>query len=628
MVKRLRIERNSHIAYEEAFHSGVNIIRGENSSGKSTILNFLFYGLGGDLTAWSEAALLCTHVNVEVLLNGKIATLSREISKEPGRSMDIFGGPLESALEAPRSEWTRYPYKRSPSRESFSQAIFRLLQMPEASNEASGNVTIHQMLRLLYADQLSPVEHIFRFERFDTPLIRDAVGRLVCGAYDNHMYQNELRIRALSKEFDSVSGELRSLLSVLGKAEESLTLDWIAGQRKVLLERKAALRTEIEQAERRMFGAAEKDKLSLRAQDQAYTAVQKLQARVGELAERHDAILLTISDSNAFIAGLEQKLTALNDASIVADCIGDIEFQSCPACFAPVKRTTEKVACYLCKTPFDAERMRERIVSMINDTALQLSQSRTLQTRRELELNTLTKELSEARESWTIAASHLQQARQLPSTEVQQELRELHQRFGYLEREIEDLENKANIVQLVDQLSSRKSDLNAEITRLRTENETREADQKRRISIAYTAIADGVRDLLHKDLKRQDSFEKAQNIQFDFAANSVTVDNVAYFSASSRALLKTGFFVAMLAAALKYDFFRHPRFVLIDTIEDKGMEAIRSQNFQRLIVDLSQASKIDHQIIFATAMIAPELDTPEFTVGKYSTHDSPTLDIG
>ena len=34
------------IAYDEKFHRGVNIIHGQNSSGKSTIVRFIFFALG------------------------------------------------------------------------------------------------------------------------------------------------------------------------------------------------------------------------------------------------------------------------------------------------------------------------------------------------------------------------------------------------------------------------------------------------------------------------------------------------------------------------------------------------------------------------------------------------------
>jgi ABC-type molybdenum transport system ATPase subunit/photorepair protein PhrA len=41
IVKRVVVERNGKPVYDEQFHAGVNVIRGENSSGKSTVLNFI-----------------------------------------------------------------------------------------------------------------------------------------------------------------------------------------------------------------------------------------------------------------------------------------------------------------------------------------------------------------------------------------------------------------------------------------------------------------------------------------------------------------------------------------------------------------------------------------------------------
>lgn len=626
-VNRLRIERGPHVAYDELFHPGVNIVRGENSSGKSTILNFLFYVLGGDLSDWSEIARLCTRVNAEVVLNGKVATLSREILREAGQPMDIYGGPMEEALRASRSEWTRYPYKRSTTRESFSQAVFRLLNLPEVSNEVSGNITIHQLLRLLYADQLSPVEHLFKFERFDPPTTRAAVGRLLCGAFDNQMYQNELQIRDLDKELGAVSAEYRSLLMVLGRSQEGMTLSWITSQRQVLERRQQGMRQEIARAEQQVFVTGKGDELTLKAQETAYTEVQEQQRIRGALQDELDALGLAVEDSAAFIASLEQKLKALSDADLVAEHLGNVEFQSCPSCLTPIEKFSAH-ACHLCKTPFENEQVKKRIVALINDTALQLKQSQTLQTRRQIRFKSVEQQLTDADQTWRAASARLQATRQLPTTELQESLRALHRQAGYLDREIEDLERKTSLVKVVEDLSRRKGELNQTIGRLRDDNAARLAEQERRLSKAYTAIADEIRSLLQRDLRRQDAFENPREIQFDFGANTITVDGISYFSASSRAILKSAFFLGMLSASLKNSFFRHPRFLMLDTIEDKGMEAARSQNFQRLIVEVSASTKVAHQIIYATAMIAPELDRPEYTIGRPSNGDHPSLEIG
>ena len=145
---------------------------------------------------------------------------------------------------------------------------------------------------------------------------------------------------------------------------------------------------------------------------------------------------------------------------------------------------------------------------------------------------------------------------------------------------MEDLNQKAEIIGMIDQLSNRKNELNDAITRLKTDAERLKASQEKRKSQAYTLVADEIRELLHNDLRRQDTFETAQFIQFDFASNKISVDGHSYFSASSRVILKSSFFLGFFAAATKDPLFRHPRFVMIDTIEDKGMEPERSHNFQ------------------------------------------------
>ena len=626
-IERLRVERLNQAVYDQRFHQGVNIIRGDNSSGKSTILNFLYYAIGGDISDWSPVALLCSRVLVEVALNGNIATLAREVSSKTGQPMEVFGGSMEEALTAAASSWTRYPYRRSESRESFSQVLFKLLDIPEATNDVSGNVTIHQILRLMYADQLSPVGTLFKFEQFDPPLLRDTVGRLVFGAYENELYANELRLRELDKEYTDVSSELTAVSRLMGQSGQVLTPSWIDAEQTRIEEKRAAVDDQIAQAEKATFEAAATDALSLDMQRSAYVAVQKLQREITEANTGIDTRKFEIADAAFFIKDLEAKLKSLNDSSATSNAFGKITFQYCPSCYSAIEPEHPAHACHLCKTPFDSERGRTRIVSLINDTSRQLRQSRALQKDRKSELEKLELSLIDLTMQWKSASERLNQSIRTPSSAASQTLRGLQREAGYIEREMDDLRSKRQLSESVEKLISRKADLNAQMTRLKGRNEGMKAALNKRLLVAYKEVEQQILALLHGDLPRESAFIKAQSIQFEFSSNKLSVDNESYFSASSRVILRNSFFVGLFGAAIRDSSFRHLRLCMLDSIEDKGMQPERSHNFQQLVVATAQAALCEQQIIFATSMIAPDLDHPHLTVGHYSTLDRPTLAI-
>lgn len=627
IVHRLVIMKGGTRVYDERFHPGVNIIRGENSSGKSTVLNILVHGLGGDITQWSEHALLCDRVLVQVGLNGRTATLSREIARATKRPMDIFGGDMDAALEAGIAEWRRYPYISSEGKQSFSQAVFALLGLPEVQTESSGKLTLHQLLRLLYSDQLSPVENIFRFERFDAPITREAVGRLLCGAYHSEIYENELRIRALEKEQGEVSATLSSIYAVLGNVKHSLNEEWADAQLAGLRSTAADLERGIEAAERELFADDGLETFTLTAQRAAFNEVQRLQGQVTSVRRQIETLELEITDSANFIANLEAKRGALQDAGLVSEEIGSVDFLWCPSCYATLQRDAAGDACHLCKSPFDDERLRMRIVNLTNDVGIQLRQSAVLQRDREVQLDGLRDVERSVEEEWRTAADRLSALQRTPSSDLRARLRDLNQRAGYVQREIEDVQEKAGLIEQLSRLSRRKADLAADLSMLQDRNAQLKASEQDRLTVAYTEIADRTREFLKADLPRQEAFQDARSISFGFTADKISVNGESYFSASSLVILKNSFLVGFLFAATQDPAFRHPRLAILDTVEDKGMEPERSRNFQKLLVAASEATETEHQIIFATAMIADELDDPSFTVGSFSSHESRTLRV-
>ncbi|NEJ74531.1 hypothetical protein GR197_29065 [Rhizobium phaseoli] len=628
IVRRLVVKRGVHIAYDERYHSGVNIVRGDNSSGKSTILNFIFFGLGGDLSKldWSEHALLCDHVWTEVELNGNPAVLRRKIDTSAQSDMEIFGGRYEAAETAPIESWLRYPYARSQNKESFSQAIFRLLGMPDVAVEGTSSITMHQVLRLLYADQLSPTDSLFRFEGYDPENLREAVGNLLCGAFDTAIYESQQKLRAKEKEFQEVSAELRSIFRVVG-GEESLGLQWITQKRTGLIADKDRLLHLIAQKEEEFFSSSTLQRLSLTQQKELYSTVQRLQQELVEAQEVRGGLEFEISDSQSFIESLKRKSEALRDARLAATVVTDVRFATCPACYGEVLEADEhSFACHLCKTPIDLERAREQVTGIINNLSIQIKQSERLQVIRGQRLKAQVAKVEEIKFRWSAKSRELSAVASRPTSKVREEIRDLHRQVGYLDRSIEDVDSQFKLANKIGDLSERRANLDVEIKDLESRIGALKRGQTDRIRVARSEIERETIKMLKGDLKRQDSFVDPQRVEFSFGKNTITVDDHTYFSASSRVVLKTAFLVGFLAAALRDKDFRHPRFLMIDITEDKGMEQARSHNFQKQVIEISNSTDVEHQVILATAM--PWNEIPErLFVGKFSTLERGTLNF-
>ena len=214
IVNELRVVKDGHVVLSESFHVGLNIIKGHNSSGKTTTLDFLAFGLGAEEIPWKRQALLCDSVFVEVSLNGRRVTLKREVSEERQRPMYIFWGNLPAAEASSVQGWELYPYKRSEHKLGFTQSLFLALGMPEAQGDGASNLTMHQFLRVMYADQPSLHQPIFRHDTWDSALTRETVGNYISGVYDDALYSAQLEKRGLEKEYSSAEAELRSIFSM------------------------------------------------------------------------------------------------------------------------------------------------------------------------------------------------------------------------------------------------------------------------------------------------------------------------------------------------------------------------------------------------------------------------------
>ena len=201
----------------------------------------------------------------------------------------------------------------------------------------------------------------------------------------------------------------------------------------------------------------------------------------------------------------------------------------------------------------------------------------------------------------------------------------LHRKVGYLDRTIEDLARKIRLAAGVEELQSEKAKKRALFEQIEDEIAGRRRVQQRRRDTATKRISELTTTLLNRDLPREIAFQDAEGIAFDFGRDALTVDGRANFAASSMVYLKNSFHVALLQASLEFDFFRYPRFALIDNVEDKGMETARSHKFQSLVASMSEAAEVEHQVVMTTSMLNPDLDSETWVIGPRYTHEARTL---
>ncbi len=366
------MHRGGVSVYDQRFHEGVNIIHGENGSGKSTIMDFMFYALGGEGIEWKEHAALCDAVTAEVQMNDLVLTLRREVSTERQRPMQIFFGGMDEAAAHGISGWQTFPFRRSESRLSFSQVLFRALRIPEAQTAEGGNITMHQLMRLLYVDQMSPVQRIFRFESFDPPIMKQTVGDLLCGVGGYDLYERQVALRELEKKYSAISSELKSIATLLADFEGPLRLAALRKEYEELVAERADLYSELSVLERQpLEGPADAKQVETQRRS-SWEELSKLRCHVQQLETDIKTLEFEVEDSHRFIKYLESTLRGLEQSTLTYQELGTVQFEYCPACFSPIAAHSSGFHCHLCKEELPDEDRNSRTLAIKLDLQMQL----------------------------------------------------------------------------------------------------------------------------------------------------------------------------------------------------------------------------------------------------------------
>jgi len=614
------------IAYDEAFHRGVNIIRGKNSSGKSTISNFIFYALGGDYNNWNSESLKCKEVFAEVTINNATYTLKRTVSTSLKQPMSIFWGSFEEAKKD-SINWKTFSYSQSDERMSFTNILFKALSYTETRSESDNNITLHQLLRLIYIDQDSPTQCLFRRENFDLPAIRLAISEMLLGIYDDSLYNDRLTLRKATKDYDDKKREFDNLNRLYSRSGNATTLE---GLNKEIEKHK----TELDKIQAEITRAKEATKLKIAKN--SVTRIEKIQRELMPLKQNLRELTtdvyqldLDIIDSRSFIDTLKKRIVDLDNSILTKKVLGELTLTNCPQCLNPLENHVPDGHCFLCKQPLSDDEERTHAKRLKQEIELQIKESEGLLLNKERKLVELRGVLPELKEKVNTQQKELDITISESQSTRDDKIDDLYVLKGGVEKQLELLTQQLKGIDLLEQLKKELADLTSLISTLNLTIEQRNLAQKTNRDKAMAAIEKNVVFILKNDLDRQGEFKRATKVDIDFYGDSFSLDGNFNFSASSNTYFKNSIRYAIFISSLTMDFMRYPKFILCDNMEDKGMEKERSQNLQNLIVRISESFKTteEHQIIFSTSMIADELNDTPYCVGADYNQNDKTLKV-
>lgn len=634
-LQRLRIVSEAgDVAYDEKFHRGVNIIRGQNSSGKSTIVRFIFFVLGGYYTDFVPQAMKCRYVMAEVCINGAVVTIQRFLEKrEDGKvngytPMFIYYGPMDVAIEHHnRFEWQKYPYVTTDKTTSFSNVLFEMLGYPPV--KADSNITMHQILRLIYLDQESPVNSLFFYEQFDKEIYRETVANLLLGLYDQKYSDSKQELRNTVKAIVETKVSIKNVGEFLqdprckSSAFIRATIDRLNEEIAWITKQIQDLRHPEAEDENNPVSTA---KLKLEYQ-RILDDITKQRKDCDNLEAEIKHLENEIEDSTFFIDALNKRKQAIDRSIATRDYFDSMHLDFCPECLTPIDHEVEVGHCPLCKSPIDNTKGKSQAVRIRLELEFQIRESQSLKEENEQALDEKKAQLRRMKRQLTATQKHYDDAVGFVRSTQEERIDKLLQDKGFKEGEI--LQYQTMLEQ-----ADKYEKLLAELERLKT----REAELERyikatenRIKIERMNIDNVVSQwgvyLLRHDLGRQEDFMKAQEFVIDYNQNMAYIsDQRNKLSASSAFYLKMVARFALLFASLKVDSMMYPRLLFSDNMEDKGLTEDRVVNFQQTVVSqLAKVPQDDFQLIFATSMLAPELDDPKYTVGEEYTATNKSL---
>lgn len=397
----------------------IGIVAGASQTGKTSVIEYVVYLLGGDdFPDHEEMRDNVTSAVLEVSLNGEIYTIQRTTVGSPSKFASVWNAPIEvigDALEA------RYQLEKPGAEDSLSYFLMDALGLAGArlnTSASNPNADSHafsfkDLSRLIFYKN-SRLDSQNLLVENGNPVVAYKLQQTIDFAFqvsDEELGLATQRLRRAEEALREAESTVRALTAVvdkeypLGPTGASIVLE-------DALTKREALRAEVARTDR-IESAAQNGLSDLRSR---LTRQQKSESEAWERVRSRESLIDRLRALALQYADDKRKLTFLTEAEKVFD---PLRIEVCPACLATLGRdvSLDHGHCSLCGSEEQSVAASGSVLSRreLRSTTQRLDELTEYLGRLESELRVFESQATSEQAAVQELASELNQAAELPA---------------------------------------------------------------------------------------------------------------------------------------------------------------------------------------------------------------------
>jgi len=604
IIKQVEYSGDNYSFKSPKFTTGINIIKGDNGSGKSTFSYFIEFGLGGDIKVFNSNNKNEKYkeiiedknnfVKLSVYINNELFYFKRFIGQN-----DIF-------IEFENGNVKQFCTERKYCKiEVFSDwLLFKLNIKKFKLNLGTSEwfFNFNDLLRLLYHDQDTEPRKIFKkpnSENFvsDSAIIRKSIFETLIGNSSDEYFlkMNELNDSRLKKK------EAEILLEEFNKLNPSLrlTLKGIQIEKESLKEQYQKL---IKSREEYQRGNIKIDDKFQQIEEKKRELIE-LQIKESQTIIKKKNIEIEKNKIERLLENIKNEIESINKTIFTHEKLNLFDFDICPFC-ASTDIIKEDKKC-ICGSTIKENNYEKFLYDTSEYKEILKHKNKSLETINSAltsyaeEFEKLNKDIAVIQKSITALNNFLKDA--IESMEYSGNT----QMTDDIENKMTDVKNKIFKLEKLEELYRQKEkyeeSFNSKLRDYKTKDKTFK-ELRYKYKNNHKNIINNFNTIYNTLMKNSSAKTKKAFIDDDYMP---IIDDGVYREKSATVPIRMMYFFTLLSMSLKYPTIKHPKFLLMDTPEDSGIDRDKLDENIELFgtaLELSKDKEKDYQFILTTGL--------------------------